>query len=207
LQKSFQNEQNRLSQLSREIESTEAEKGVLIKRESSLKESEGKLKEFAQILKKQGKDLKQKEKDLHNAARLLSEKQNKINGDESKLMTDLREKLDEEKDRHSNLLEQYAIQEEELQIKEKALIELQSAQSQCHFNPSQQKIHELAMQLKEKDEQLSRDRIKLKEKLAKCDECEARLAAWQKELETFASTLAVRGMWLHQYHSIYLYII
>ena len=55
------------------------------------------------------------------------------------------------------------------------------------------RIQQMALRIKEKDNELTRKQIVLEDKLAKCDECEARLATWQQELEGFAAAMGSSG--------------
>eukprot|EP00551_Chaetoceros_affinis_P015562 CAMPEP_0203704640 /NCGR_PEP_ID=MMETSP0091-20130426/47287_1 /ASSEMBLY_ACC=CAM_ASM_001089 /TAXON_ID=426623 /ORGANISM="Chaetoceros affinis, Strain CCMP159" /LENGTH=195 /DNA_ID=CAMNT_0050579755 /DNA_START=48 /DNA_END=635 /DNA_ORIENTATION=- len=179
----------------------------LMNKQSSLVESERKLKEYAQLLKKQGREIKQKEKDLQNAAKLLSQQKDRKSSQDNEIINDLRKRIEEEQNQFRHLSETHSKLRKEITAKEEIIYQLQSAQENSNMSESRQKLNELARQLMEKDEQIKQEAIELEEKIqerdqlltrenleleakwSKCHECEARLAVWQKELETLSARL------------------
>jgi len=153
---------------------------------SNVAVSEKKLKDYAQLMKKQSKEIKVKEKSLQNVAKLLNEKRGEALNKDSDLISDLQQMLDEEQRRYQDLLEKYERQGAELFKETSNLDQLQSDEQ---VEGMEDRIHQMAVLIKEKDEDLTRKLLILEDKLAKCDECEARLGAWQKELESIAAAL------------------
>mmetsp|Transcript_11625 Transcript_11625/g.21738 ORF Transcript_11625/g.21738 Transcript_11625/m.21738 type:complete len:1396 (-) Transcript_11625:110-4297(-) len=129
--------------------------------------SEKKLKEYAQLMKRQSKDIKAKEKDLQKVAKLLNEKKS----NDSSLVSELQLLLEEEQRRYKELSDRY----------ERIVAD--------HDEYTEERMQQMALKVKEKDEELSRKQQILSDKLLKCGECETRLAAWQKELENIAEAL------------------
>ncbi len=193
--------EEQLEQLLLDIESKQtslhAERDECDIKKKVLVDTERKLMDYAQVLKKQGKDMKQKETDVQHSLKLLSDEKNRQISNANKL--DLMVK--QEQDKNRSLLESLTKLEEEMMIKEEIISQLQSDIKSTKIPISQQKLRELAQQLelrdaelthkkseweevlKEKEDQLSLERLQLHEKILKYNECESRLAAWQKSLE------------------------
>lgn len=134
---------------------------------SNVAVSENKLKEYAHLMKRQSKEIKAKEKDLQKVAKLLNEKRS----NDSSLVSELQLLLDEEQRRYKELADRY----------ERILVD--------YDENAEERMQQMALKIKEKDEELSRKQQILEDKLVKCEECETRLAAWQKELEKIAEAL------------------
>lgn len=134
---------------------------------SNVAVSEKKLKEYAHLMKRQSKEIKAKEKDLQKVAKLLNEKRS----NDSSLVSELQLLLDEEQRRYKELADRY----------ERILVD--------YDENAEERMQQMALKIKEKDEELSRKQQILEDKLVKCEECETRLAAWQKELEKIAEAL------------------
>jgi hypothetical protein len=89
--------------------------------------------------------------------------------------------------------EQIMILVEKVEKSKKADTEGNLEELSRDFNVQDQKtLRNLALKLKDKDEEISAEHLLLREKMEKCKECEARLDAWQKELEGVATALSVR---------------
>ena len=190
LEHSMKEEDARLSCLREEIQSNQDQLRIsneqIIAKETSLAETEDKLKEYAQMLKRQGKEIKQKEKDIKNAAKLLSHEKTRKEKNDYKLILDLKQLVEDGRVQYKELLAVHKKLEETLCEKDKIISDMkESAQKnvpESDFTEAQQALHQLALQLNEKDD-------RLEEKLAKCHQCEAQLASWQKQLENFALQL------------------
>lgn len=184
----------------------EVEIEKLNRKKESLIGTERKLKDYAQVLKKQGQDMKQREQDVQHAARLLSQEKNeKINDDNQ-----LKKMVEEEQNKNRELLECLKKLEGDINSKEELILQLQEVQQNSNVTMTQQKLRELAQQLevrnehltqkmihweetlKEKEDKLMQERLQLEQKLSKYNECETRLAEWQKSLEDYAADLAQR---------------
>lgn len=169
LQEIVNQEKIRIESESKKIkESTQA----LEAKESKVSSHEKKLKEYTLQLQKQSKEIKEKEKSLQQAVRLFSEKRNESANRDAAKISELKQALVEEQERYSSLYQKYQ--------------EIRSGDREIE---TQERIRQIALQLKSKDEELTLNQRKLDEKLAKCDECEMRLQQWQNELEALASTL------------------
>ena len=188
---SLKEQDARLSCLREEIESNQDQLRIsneqIIVKETSLAETEDKLKEYAQMLKRQGREIKQKEKDIKNAAKLLSHEKSKKDKNDYKLILDLKQLVEDGRVQYKELLAVHKKLEETLSEKDEIINDMKESTQKnsagSDFTEAQQALHQLALQLKEKDE-------RLEEKLAKCHECEAQLASWQKQLENFAFQLS-----------------
>lgn len=190
-----------LAQLLLDIESKQislhAERDKCDNKKKVLVDTERKLMDYAQVLKKQGKDMKQKETDVRQALKLLSDEKNRQISNDNKLNLMVKK----EQDKNRDIMESLTKLEEEMAIKEEIISQLQSDINSRKIPVTQQKLRELAQQLevrdaeltrknrewedvlKEKEDQLSQERLQLHQKILKYNECESRLAAWQKSLE------------------------
>jgi len=144
--------------------------------------SEKKLKEYAQLMKKQSKEIKAKEKNLQNIAKILNEKRGASLSKDSALISELHQMLDDEQTKYQELAESCKKLEAELLAKPAKVEQSQDEELEV-------RIQQMALRIKDKDEQLTKKQLVLEERLTKCDECEARLACWQQELERFAAAL------------------
>jgi hypothetical protein len=161
------------------------------RRQTQLKETESKLTKIAQFLKAKEKTQTERE---HNDK--LSRE-----GDLRHLIIQLKEMIEAEKQRVNQLLSDKEKLEEDSRTKDIALKQLQdicllenqtqSSDDDPCGSPSltYARIRQLALQLKQKDDELTKDREFLQEKLLRCSECERRLMEWQNALESFASSL------------------
>lgn len=169
LQEKLKHEKCRIETESKQLDKSRHE---ILEKEAKVGAHEKKLKEYALQLQKQNIEIKEKEKTLQQAARLLSDKRHESTANDAAQIAELKRALVDEQDRYSSLYEKYQ--------------DVRSSDREIHI---QERFRQIALQLKEKDEELTRSQAKLDEKLAKCDECEQKLAQWQKELETLAGML------------------
>lgn len=160
----IENEKKILQEKTEQISSLEDELNAKM---SNIAISEKKLKEYAHLMKRQSKEIKAKEKDLQKVAKLLNEKRS----NDSSLVSELQLLLEEEQRRYKELADRH----------EKILVD--------YDENAEERMQQMALKIKEKDEELSRKQQILEDKLIKYEECETRLAAWQKELENIAEAL------------------
>lgn len=174
LQEIVSNEKIRIESESKKIEEA---RQALEKKEAKVSAHEKKLKEYTLQLQKQNTEIKEKEKSLQQAVRLFSDRRNESANRDAAQISELKQALVEEQERYSSLYQKYQ--------------EIRSSDREIQ---TQERIRQIALQLKTKDEELTRNQQKLEEKLAKCDECEKRLQEWQNELEALAATLRSEAM-------------
>jgi len=201
--KSLKDEKEKLSVRLKEIEFKEEEvdhRNEEIKNQhTNNMETEQRLKEVAHNLKKQEKDIKAKEKDIktkekniQNIARLLKERQIKSTSKELSQIKELQNSINIKQKQYEELLEEHKKQGAKFSAQEKELNQLEKEASNTDSSDeSQQRIVELAIKLKQKDEELTIREKALEDRVLKCDECEATLSAWNMKLDGMAVAMDV----------------
>ena len=84
--------------------------------------------------------------------------------------------------------------EQDLKLRSKAVHEKEFNLNlnMANLKENQNRVKELAFQLKEKNDDLKREKFLLEQRLQKCDECEEGLKLWEEELKTTAAILKQR---------------
>ena len=111
---------------------------------------------------------------------ILNEKRGEALSKDSALISELQRMLDDEQTKYQDLSESYEKLEAELAARPLHFEEPKDEEMEV-------RIQQMVLRIKEKDEELTKKQSSLEERLAKCDECETRLACWQQELEKFAA--------------------
>jgi chromosome segregation ATPase len=182
----IEEEEIRLSKLLKEMQS---EKDDLIEKTKSLNKTESKLKEYAQLLKTQGIEMKLKEKEMKNAAKTLTnEKKKRLSHDKQQETA-----IKEEKEKNVKLHHRLQQIEEEINTKDEIILHLQESEQNLRVSKTQQKLHELALELNERDKVIRQKEEKMSQDFSdletKRNECEARLAVWENNLKANATDL------------------
>lgn len=92
-------------------------------------------------------------------------------------------------------LEHQEMREEEILRNEERLLQMEAKLSQREQEAriGQHRMKELAVQLKSRTEEVTKQRQQLEERLRKCDEYENQLNAWEKQLDDMSSVLQGKG--------------
>jgi hypothetical protein len=114
---------------------------------------------------------------------------------------ELRREMEDERMDLQKTLHKIKMEREQLEVTRKVLHEeemelrLQQqklAEGSKDTRLAQERIKQLAVQMKQKDEDMRRDRDALEQRLKKCDECEGFLTAWQQQLDQTAAAIQAR---------------
>ena len=152
---------------------------------SNVAMSEKKLKDYAKLMKKQTKDVREKDENLKNLAKILNDKKYEMDNN-SAAVSELELLLEDEQERYQDLLRNY----ERLQLlHEQNQLNARTDSFEGTDETAEARIQQMALRIKEKDDELTKKQLVLEDKLAKCDECESTLAAWQSELESVAAAV------------------
>jgi len=152
-------------------------------------ETKKRLREFAQSLKKQGKDIRSQEKNIQNTTKLLKEQQTQTVSSDATLIAELQTTVTLERKQYQELVDIHTKQKAVLRTKEEELDQIQNERANIGASEeSQQRMRQIALQLKQKDEELLKREEDLEERILKCDECESTLAAWNMKLDGMAAT-------------------
>mmetsp|Transcript_32875 Transcript_32875/g.39398 ORF Transcript_32875/g.39398 Transcript_32875/m.39398 type:complete len:231 (-) Transcript_32875:65-757(-) len=180
----------RVNELKTKEDEVDSRIGEIKSQQISNAETGKRLKEFAHSLKKQGKDLKIKEKNIQNIARLLKERKSQTLSNDAALIAELQKTITMEQKQYQVLVDVHTKQKADLRAKQEELdhIHDEGADIDDASEESQQRMRQIALQLKQKDEELMKREEALEERISKCDECEATLAAWNMKLDGMAAT-------------------
>jgi len=190
LKEEGKNSSVRLNELKKKEDEMDSRVGEIKSQQISNAETGKRLKEFAHSLKKQGKDIKVKEKNIQNIARLLKERKSQTLSSDATLIAELQKTITMEQNQYQLLVDDHAKQKVDLRAKQEELdhIHEEGANIDDASEESQQRMRQIALQLKQKDEELVKREEALEERISKCDECEATLAAWNMKLDGMAAT-------------------
>ena len=205
---SFKSRLNHIDFREKELDRQESEiREKIVKSKSK----ESKLKKIVQSLRKNEIGIKRKEANMQSIMKLLEEKKNDFQ-ENSDLVTDLKQAAEDEQRTKKKLLENYNRMKNELEMKEGVLTQLREDIQHNKENnkgcfklndtESQNRLKELARQLKQKNDDLTKDQKLLTDKYKKYDECETGLISWQEELEIMSKSLHQREIELDRIKSI-----
>jgi chromosome segregation ATPase len=193
---SWTQEKRQLEREKSELESQVAtiENG-LDNKSTRIDEQAKKLKNLMDIITLQDEKLQKKHEFLEKKAVELALNEQNVreeyekNGELYQLIQEERHAVEALKEQMENTLEQQELKEEEILRNEERLVQLEAKLNhrQEETKIGQQRMRELAVQLKTRSEEVTRQRLQLEERLRKCDEYENQLIAWEKQLDEMSN--------------------
>jgi chromosome segregation ATPase len=193
---SWTQEKRQLEKEKSELESQIAtiESG-LDNKSSRIDEQAKKLKNLMDIITLQDEKLRKKHEFIEKKAAELALNEQNVREEYEKnsklyqLIQDERDTVEALKEEMASTLEQQELKEEEILRNEERLVQMEAKLNhrQEETKIGQQRMRELAVQLKARSEEVTRQRLQLEERLRKCDEYENQLIAWEKQLDEMSS--------------------
>ena len=178
----------------------EAIESGLDNKSTRINEQAKKLKSLMEVISLQDSKLRQKHEFIEKKAAELALSEHILQEEVEKnsklyeLVQDERHAVEALKEEMERSLEQQELKEEEILRNEERLTQMEAKLNhrQEEAKVGQQRMKDLAIQLKTRSDDINRQRLQLDERIRKCDEYESQLTAWEKQLDQMSTVIEAR---------------